>query len=281
MKRLILVLCICSAMMCSCTLTASETTTSITDSSIRASEEYGSVLYAAAFRKEDVALAQAFDRVLADMIQDGSAAKICENWLNSDLIAYDTSAEYEVSPDDRSLKEAEEKGSIIVGYQDACYPMAFEDAYGNVVGCDADLVHEAARRLGLSVSFEDVEWDNKERKLEREEIDVIFCGYALTEERSQQFTCTRGYLRTSFTLLISQNEQGEKLSDFTNQKIGVRGNSLAAEYLEKNAASNEIIAYSDSSYAYYRMKEGKVSAIFVDTPFALWAMKGKLLKNSK
>ena len=236
------------------------------------------VYYAGAFRKEDLALAAAVDEALAAMIEDGTARQISENWFRKNLIVYEKSAPLSADGDD-SLRTVREAGALKVGYISDYYPMLFEDANANVRGFDADLIEEAARRLGVTVVYEKVSAENQEAKLAGGEIDVILGGFALTELRREAFTLTRGYLKTSLSLLTlsSQADSKHSLADFAGQKIGVCKDSAAYDYLlSQGITAENIITYTSAAYGYYRLREKKVAALLVDTPFADWVQRGKM-----
>ncbi|MCI8332730.1 MAG: transporter substrate-binding domain-containing protein [Clostridiales bacterium] len=236
------------------------------------------VYYAGAFRKDDLTLAAAVDEEIAAMIDDGTAKQISENWFGEDFIVYETSAPLPSSDDD-SLRTVQETGTLTVGYISDDYPMLFEDANANVQGFDADLLEEAARRLGLTVTYEKVSAENQETKLSDGQIDTIFGGLAVTEEKRDTLTLTRNYFKTSFSLLTlaSQANDKQNLSDFAGQKIGACQGSAAYDYLlSQGFAAENITAYTSAAYGYYRLREKKVAALLVDTPFADWVQRGKM-----
>lgn len=240
-------------------------------------ETYGELFYAGALRKTDGALAEALDAALASMIEDGTAGLICEKWLRQDLIAYDTSAQYEVQPGDESLKAVREAGTLKVGYMTDCYPMSFSDANDSVQGCDVDLIFEAARRMGLSVTFEKVGWENQVAKLNNGDIDVIFSGLGITEAVEKELLLTRGYLKTTFSLLVGSQNEGKNLSELSGKTLGAPDSSAAFDFLAEYGVPEEnLMAFTSASYGYYRLKERRVDALLVDTPFADWVARGKM-----
>lgn len=281
MKRLSAVLVLFILLLTAC---SEEITTAPGDASLYEGERLSDeAFYTVAFRKGDVSLAAAFDSVLAEMISDGSAGKICENYLGEDDIAYDAPGhvmpEYSSDASDNSFKEIADAGTIIIGYQDSCFPMAWRDAYGTVVGCDVDLAYEAARRLGISVKFEEIDWSSKDAALTGGKVDAIFCAYTWSESRAQSFALTRPYLAVNYQLLSLKDNPVESLSDLAEKRVGVRKGSEAEAFLnESGIAFEKLLPCDTCAYAYYRMQDGKIDAIFVDEPFARYALSGKLVK---
>ena len=49
--------------------------------------------------------------------------------------------------------DVQEKGTLVVGLDDAFAPMGFRDADGNLVGFDIDLANAVGEELGVEVEF--------------------------------------------------------------------------------------------------------------------------------
>ena len=73
--------------------------------------------------------------------------------------------------------------AIVVGLDDHFPPMGFRDEKNEIVGFDIDLAKEAAKRIGLQVTFKPIDWSAKEAELNGKRIDVLWNGLTITEER--------------------------------------------------------------------------------------------------
>ena len=83
--------------------------------------------------------------------------------------------------------DIQDKGYFIVGLDDAFPPMGFrEEGTNDIIGFDIDLAKEAAKRLGVDVQFQPVVWDTVIEELNNGNIDVIWNGLTITEERKQK-----------------------------------------------------------------------------------------------
>lgn len=85
-------------------------------------------------------------------------------------------------------KQAEQKlpDKIVIGLDDNFPPMGFRDDSGQLVGFDIDLAQEASKRLGIPVEFKPIDWDSKEAALKSKQVDMLWNGLTITDERSQQ-----------------------------------------------------------------------------------------------
>jgi polar amino acid transport system substrate-binding protein len=84
-----------------------------------------------------------------------------------------------------SLEEIKKKGEFVVGLDDSFPPMGFRDENGEIVGFDIDLAKEAAKRMGVKVVFKPVDWDGVLMSLNNKDIDVIWNGLSINEERKK------------------------------------------------------------------------------------------------
>lgn len=57
--------------------------------------------------------------------------------------------------------------------------MGFRDEKNEIVGFDIDLAKEAAKRLGVQVTFKPIDWAAKEAELNGKRIDVLWNGRRL------------------------------------------------------------------------------------------------------
>ena len=83
---------------------------------------------------------------------------------------------------------------IVIGLDDNFPPMGFRDDSGNIVGFDIDLATEAGKRMGIPVEFKPIDWDSKEAALKSKQVDMLWNGLTITEERAKQIAFSKPYL---------------------------------------------------------------------------------------
>ena len=64
--------------------------------------------------------------------------------------------------------------------------MGFRDKEGNIVGFDIDLAKAVGEKLGLEVQFKPCEWSGIIFELKSKNIDVVWNGMTITEERKNK-----------------------------------------------------------------------------------------------
>ena len=83
-------------------------------------------------------------------------------------------------------KDVDSNNKIVIGYDNTYFPMGYLDDKGNTVGFDVDLAKETFKRLNIDIEFQSIDWSMKETELNSGNIDAIWNGYSLTEERKKK-----------------------------------------------------------------------------------------------
>ncbi len=163
----------------------------------------------------------------------------------------------------------EDKGELIVGLDDTFAPMGFRDEAGELVGFDIDLATAVGEVLGVTVTFQPIDWDAKELELEAKNIDCIWNGMSATEERQESMALTKKYLNNRIVIMTLNPDINitaeEQLVDYT---IGTQVDSSALEVMQ---ASENFDMYSANvsdfptyDEAIMALQGGRVDVIVVD-----------------
>lgn len=188
---LMMALLLCALPLCACSSSENYTKFTILE------ENFGDELYAIGFRKGDVALMLKVQETLEAMYEDGTAAEISTNWFGSDKLLKDQAFPNDTTAaaDDTSLQYVLDKGTFIVGLDPAFPPMGYtDDSNGDLVGFDIDLAREVCKRLGVELKLQSIDWDAKEMELSGKNIDCIWNGFSINDDRIAALTLSKPYL---------------------------------------------------------------------------------------
>ena len=94
---------------------------------------------------------------------------------------------------------------IVVGLDDNFPPMGFRDEKNELVGFDIDMAKEAAKRLGLEVTFKPIDWSAKEAELSGKRVDALWNGLTITEERKQNIAFTAPYMENHQIIVVAES----------------------------------------------------------------------------
>lgn len=175
--------------------------------------------------------------------------------------------------------DLETKGYFTMGLDDTFAPMGFRDTNGNLAGFDVDLVQEVAKRIGLEVKMQPIDWSMKETELNAGNIDVIWNGYTITETRKEKVNFSIPYLNNKQIIVTLANSPVNTKADLAGLNVAVQKESSAYEAVisdaEFTAALNgsEPIQFDTNNEAFMDLEAGRTDAIVVDEVLARYYMK--------
>ena len=260
----------------SCTLAGVMAALSLASCGGNADKEYvtleealGSEVYAIGFRAGDVALAQEVQRILDEMVEDGTAAEISEKWFGTDLIINDQPYPVEKEPaaDDTSLEDLKARGEFIMGLDDSFPPMGFMNEENEIVGVDIDLATEVCERMGVTLKVQPINWDAKEMELNNGNIDCIWNGMTVTEERMEAMYLSKPYLNNRQVVIVEKGSGIESLDDLEGKTVGLQKGSSAEQALADSRIADKVGSvqtYDENVTAFMDLQNGRIDAFLVD-----------------
>ncbi len=170
---------------------------------------------------------------------------------------------------DSSWQDIQDKGYYVVGLDDAFPPMGFRDEKNEVVGFDIDLAKEAAKRMGVEVKFQPISWDAKNEELDSGNIDAIWNGLTITEERKKEMLFTSPYIQDKQIIVVLPDSDIKTKADLAGKKIGIQAASSAIDAVEADKATYDVIKdklleFDTNDMALRDLKGGGLQAVIVD-----------------
>lgn len=163
----------------------------------------------------------------------------------------------------------EKRGTIIVGLDDTFVPMGFKDTNGEITGFDVDLAKEAFKRMDLKVEFQAIDWTLKETELNAGNIDLIWNGYSINEERKGKVNFTSPYLDNRQVVVVLSTSDISKKADLKEKNVATQNGSSALEAIEADGANEtfkngEAILFDSYNDAFMDLEASRVDAIVAD-----------------
>jgi len=169
---------------------------------------------------------------------------------------------------DVSLEKVMDKGVFVLGLDDAFPPMGFRDENNEIVGYDIDLAKEVTSRMGVKLVTQPIDWSSKEQELATGNIDCIWNGLTITDERKEVILFTEPYLKNQQILIVKADAKFNTLSDLAGKVVGLQGGSTASDAMDSSpefkASLKEIIEFSDNLTALMDLEAGGVDAVLLD-----------------
>ncbi|MGE4453019.1 MAG: amino acid ABC transporter substrate-binding protein [Sphaerochaeta sp.] len=173
---------------------------------------------------------------------------------------------------DNSLQKIRDKGELVMGLDDTFPPMGFRDDNGNIVGFDVDLAKEVASRLGIELKLQAIDWNAKEQELNTGNIDCIWNGFTITEERQEAMTFTPPYIHNAQVVVVREDSSYYTLSDLSGKSVGYQAGSSAYSAIEATPsfqeAVGEFIEFKENLTGLMDLEIGGIDALVVDVTVA-------------
>ena len=174
--------------------------------------------------------------LLAILMLAGCLAGCSEKTDNTDT-ANNTAAdngETQTDPDS-DWDYIQNKGELVVGITYFA-PMNYEDENGELIGFETEFAKAVAEKLGVAVKFQEIDWNSKEIELNAKNIDCIWKGMTITDERKENMEITIPYMQNKQVMVVKA-ENAEKYTD----ALSMNGAVLVAE----SGSAGESVAQDD------------------------------------
>ena len=185
-----------------------------------------------------------------------------------------------LAEDDGSLAAITEKGTLVLGLDDTFPPMGFRDDDNNIVGYDIDVAAAVCEKLGVELVCQPIDWAAKEMELNEGNIDCIWNGMSITEERQASMSMTIPYMNNAIVLVAKEDAGYTSIADLAGKSIAVQSGSFAEEVLETYEAYADIYAavtvldYDEYLTALMDLQQGGVDAVLIDLVVAEYRIAG-------
>jgi len=168
-------------------------------------------------------------------------------------------------------ESATEKKSYVIGLDDTFAPMGFRDDEGELVGFDIDLAEAVAEDLDYDISFQPIDWAMKETELNAGNIDMIWNGYTITEERAEKVDFGMPYLENSQLIVTLAGNGIATKSDLAGRKVAAQQSSSAVNAIEDDPSgilsefdNGEVVQFPSNNDVFNDLISGRSEAIVVD-----------------
>lgn len=183
---------------------------------------------------------------------------------------------------DQSWDKIKEKGELVLGLDESFPPMGFRDENNEIVGYDIDLANEAAKRMGVKLKIQPINWDSKDQELNTGNIDCIWNGFSITDDRKANILFSDPYMNNQQVLVVKADSSVKTLADLKGKTVGLQADSSAKDALNAKAdfkaTLKEVVELKDNNTCLMDLQAGNVDAVAIDEIVARYYIK---MKNGK
>lgn len=183
--------------------------------------------------------------------------------------ASDIPSETEAPEDDWTY--IQEKGKLVIGIT-IYEPMNYFDANGELTGFDTEFALAVCEKLGIEAEFVEINWDTKEVELAAKNIDCIWNGLTVTEERKANMDFTESYIK-NMQVAVVRTSDADKYVDVASlsaAKLVAEISSAGEAAIQADAAlaGADYTAMAKQTDALLEVKAGTADVAILDYTLA-------------
>lgn len=159
----------------------------------------------------------------------------------------------------------------IVGTEPTFPPFEYSDeATGEIVGFDVDLIKAIAEAAGIKVEIQSLGFDGLIPALQSGNIDIVIAGMTVTPERAAAVDFGPTYWDAYLQIAVaSDNEEIKSVDDLKGKTVGVQigtTGALKAGELKSQGLIKEVKTYNTVDVVFLELMNGAIDAVINDLP---------------
>ncbi|MDE7070637.1 MAG: transporter substrate-binding domain-containing protein [Clostridia bacterium] len=135
-----------------------------------------------------------------------------------------------------------------------------------LIGFDIELAKLVANDLGVDVKFQLIKWGSKETELSSKNIDLIWNGLTINDERKQQFCISTPYMNNKQIAIIRKSDSNKytSLENIKNAKFAYEEGSAGQDVAKANGFT-KVAGLKAQMDALMEVKAGTSDIALVDS----------------
>lgn len=177
-----------------------------------------------------------------------------------------------------TVASAQAQEPITVGGNIGNVPWEFQDANGNFVGFEIDLMAEVGERLGRPIETVNIPFQGLFAAVQSGRIDAATSSITITDERLESVSFAQPYYDSDQSLTVRADSDLEGLDDMQGKVIGVDTGSTGDMWTTGNTETYgfaEIRRYEGLNPAMLDLEAGRLDGYISDIPALLYYVRDK------
>jgi polar amino acid transport system substrate-binding protein len=167
---------------------------------------------------------------------------------------------------------------INVGANIGNVPWEFQDAKGEVVGFEVDLMKDVGKRLGMDVKFTNIPFQGLFAAVQSGQIDAAVSSITITKKRLESVSFAQPYYDSDQSLTVKKDSGITALAGMEGKTVGVDTGSTGDMWTTTNQATAKIATinrYEGLQPAMLDLEAGRIDGYISDIPALLYYVKDK------
>jgi polar amino acid transport system substrate-binding protein len=148
-------------------------------------------------------------------------------------------------------------------------PFEFQDAGGNYVGVDIELLAAIAADQGFAYDLKPLGFSAAVAALESNQADGVIAGMSITDERKVKYNFSQPYYDSGVVMAIRANDNDIRgYEDLRGKRVAVKTGTEGATFAESISSRYgfNLVYFDESPFMYEEVKAGNSAACFEDYP---------------
>jgi polar amino acid transport system substrate-binding protein len=157
-------------------------------------------------------------------------------------------------------------------------PWEFQDAKGEIVGFEVDVVKEVAKRAGKTVEFVNIPFNGLFSAVQSKRADIAISSITITPKRLESVGFAQPYYDSDQSLSVLAKSGITGLKDMDGKVVGVDTGSTGDMWVNAHQAEykfKEVSRYEGLSPAMLDLASGRMDGYISDIPAVLYYIKDK------
>lgn len=142
-------------------------------------------------------------------------------------------------------------------------PYEYKDGEA-IVGIDAEIAAEIAKKIGRELEIQDVEFDSIIAGVQSKKFDIGMAGMTVTEERLQNVSFSESYAKGVQVIIVKEDSTIAGPEDLGDVMIGVQQSTTGHIYASGDYGEDHVTPYKTGNDAVQALVSDKVDAVIID-----------------
>ena len=175
-----------------------------------------------------------------------------------------------------------DKDTLVLGFDDTFVPMGFKGDDGKYTGFDIELAEEISKKIGKKIEYQPIDWTMKESELKNGNIDFIWNGFSITEERKKELDFTKAYLKNKQIIITLKGSDIKTKEDLNGKVVAAQDQSSAVDAIgDYKDNFKELVTFSTNDEALRDLEAGRCDAVVADEVLSKYYINLKGADNYK
>ena len=158
----------------------------------------------------------------------------------------------------------EETPKLIMGTNAFFPPYEFYEAENVIAGIDPEIAAAIAKKIGMELVIEDMEFGAVLTSIETGMIDIAMAAITVTEDRLLTLNFSDSYATGIQVIIVREDSDIASLDDIAGKKIGVQLSTTGDIYATDDYGEENIERYDKGAQAVLALSQGLIDCVIID-----------------